>query len=91
MKLIKLNIERMQTRQALHQYLAESLGFPDYYGANLDALFDCLTDIQQETLVEMPLEIASETSGLGDYGLTLCKVFEQAAKQNDHLRFSVVL
>ncbi|WP_323791836.1 barstar family protein [Nocardioides sp.] len=29
---------------ALHEALAEALGFPDYYGRNLDALADCLSD-----------------------------------------------
>ena len=32
-----------------HDYLKEILNFPDYYGKNLDALYDCLTDIGIET------------------------------------------
>ena len=31
-----------------HDYLAEALDFPDYYGKNLDALYDCLTEISCE-------------------------------------------
>ena len=32
-----------------HKALQEAFGFPDWYGCNLDALFDCLTDISEET------------------------------------------
>ena len=32
-----------------HDYLKEVLNFPDYYGKNLDALYDCLCDIGIET------------------------------------------
>ena len=34
-----------------HDYLAQMLGFPDYYGKNLDALYDLLTGQGEETLV----------------------------------------
>lgn len=29
----------------LHQDMASALGFPDYYGENMDALADCLGDV----------------------------------------------
>ena len=32
-----------------HDYLMEMLDFPDYYGKNLDALYDCLCEIGVET------------------------------------------
>ena len=32
-----------------HDYLKEILNFPDYYGKNLDALYDCLCEIGAET------------------------------------------
>ena len=31
-----------------HDYLMEALNFPDYYGKNLDALYDCLCEIDTE-------------------------------------------
>ena len=32
-----------------HDYLKEVFDFPDYYGKNLDALYDCLCDIGVDT------------------------------------------
>lgn len=31
-----------------HKYLKEALDFPDYYGENLDALYDCLCEFNGE-------------------------------------------
>lgn len=36
-------------RTDLHKALANALQFPDWYGNNLDALHDMLTDIHQDT------------------------------------------
>ena len=39
-----LNGKRMDTRDHAHAHLARRLRLPVYYGNNLDALNDCLTD-----------------------------------------------
>ncbi|MBR6023789.1 MAG: barstar family protein [Methanobrevibacter sp.] len=31
-----------------HKYLKKALDFPDYYGENLDALYDCLCELNCE-------------------------------------------
>ena len=36
---------------AAHDYLQEMLGFPEWYGKNLDALFDLLTEQSRETIL----------------------------------------
>ena len=37
------------TRQEFHRIMAQTLGFPEWYGNNLDALYDCLGDIREKT------------------------------------------
>ncbi len=40
----------------IHRVLKESFGFPEYYGANWDALWDCLNDLffsSEEALVKI--------------------------------------
>ena len=34
-----------------HEILARELSFPPYYGRNLDALHDCLTDLSADTAI----------------------------------------
>ena len=40
-----LDARRMEERGEAHAYLRERLDLPDYYGRNLDALYDCLTEM----------------------------------------------
>ncbi len=54
------------TRRDIHSYIAAQMHFPDYYGHNLDALYDCLTDIAEPTAVGIaipapPKDDAGET------------------------------
>ena len=50
MRKIILDFDGMETREEVQEYLAEKFEFPDYYGRNLDALYDCLTaELTEET------------------------------------------
>lgn len=40
-------------KEAVHAYLASALDLPEHYGANLDALLDCLGDISEPTLISL--------------------------------------
>lgn len=44
-----IDCDGIDSRAALHRALAEALSFPEWYGHNLDALYDCLTSISTET------------------------------------------
>ena len=72
--MIILDGGKMPDRQALHAQLKEKLGLPDYYGNNLDALNDCLSErVERELIV---VEHASDMiEGCEDYALGLLRVF----------------
>jgi ribonuclease inhibitor len=55
MKKVLLNIdcEEIKTPELLHAYIAKKLSFPKYYGANLDALKDCMSDVSLEHVVTL--------------------------------------
>lgn len=42
---VEVDLSDVKTVEGLHAELKEALELPDYYGGNLDALHDCLTDI----------------------------------------------
>lgn len=42
MERIVLNFSEIRTWWELHEYFKEVFSLPDYYGRNLDALWDCL-------------------------------------------------
>ena len=47
--LILCDFVRLGTADAVYDYLQKELSFPAYFGRNLDALHDCLTDISSPT------------------------------------------
>lgn len=50
---IQLDARQMRTKEEAHTYLKESLELPEYYGNNLDALYDCLGDMDEEVIIEL--------------------------------------
>jgi RNAse (barnase) inhibitor barstar len=42
---VEVDCGGLRERKAVLAAIGRALGFPDWYGANLDALFDCLTDL----------------------------------------------
>ena len=60
MRKITLDIERMRSLPMLHKYLHTALALPEYYGANLDALYECLTEIAEPTELVVPKKVADE-------------------------------
>lgn len=79
---IVINCGCLLQREEAHQYLAKQLELPDYYGANLDALYDCLTELGARTiLLEQPDLLRRQ----GGYGEMILKVFEEAARENPGL------
>ena len=53
MRCIRLDCAWMGDREAVHDYLAQALGFPSWYGRNLDALYDLLTGWMEPTRLEL--------------------------------------
>ena len=55
--------DRIESLQQLHRQLKEDLQFPDWYGGNLDALYDCLTELPEATLTIYHWSALAETVG----------------------------
>ena len=77
-----LDCEKMTDRKSTHEYIAQQLDFPDYYGKNLDALFDCLTEMDECSIL---FENLDALEMLGDYSGAMLAVFEEAEAVNDDL------
>ncbi|MCI8852904.1 MAG: barstar family protein [Lachnospiraceae bacterium] len=73
-------------KEMLHQELREALGFPAWYGGNLDALYDCLTDLQEETVICLAHEEELEER-LGGYVRMLKRALTEAAAKNPLVRW----
>lgn len=84
-----INGSLIEGKSQLHDLIAEKLQFPDYYGKNLDALFDCLTDLTDETCIEITnAGLLSEM--LGDYADRLIQTFSEASEINRMIEFNCI-
>ena len=84
METIYLDGGRLARREEAHDYLSTVLSLPDYYGRNLDALFDCLTDLTEDTTIRLFHRDLLEFR-LGRRGKALIRLLRRAARENPHL------
>lgn len=89
MKYMILDGNMIQSKEHLHDILARELQLPDWYGHNLDALYDCLTDRFEDTVISVVnLEQLSEE--LQQYCRRLVRVLRDAAAENPHLHLNII-
>ena len=86
MNICVLDGEKLLNRRMLHDALAEGLNLPDWYGRNLDALYDCLTDFQEETEIQI-LHKDALNGNLRKYAVLLVKVILAAAENNPRIHY----
>ena len=68
-----------KTAGQLHAYLKEQLNFPEFYGANLGALNDCLTS----RIVPLRITVLRDNSIEDPWFDRLCSVLGRIALEND--------
>ena len=51
MEIIILDGNRMTTRDKTYEYINKTMRFPDYAGKNLDALHDCLSELNGNIII----------------------------------------
>ncbi len=77
-----IDCSRIHSQEDLHKHFRETLSFPDWYGNNLDALYDCLTEISGKVRL---LDWETAEHRLGPYGTKAKKVIAAAALHNADL------
>lgn len=52
MREIHVPLEELNTKDKIHDYFSEVLKTPNWYGRNLDALYDELTSVCEQTVIK---------------------------------------
>ncbi len=87
MKIIVIDGRKMTDRETAHTYLKKKLALPEYYGRNLDALYDCLCEMGN---IQIVLAYVQEMKdNLRRYADNIINVFEAAEEKNP--RLSVII
>lgn len=79
-----IDIRGIRTRQELHARISSVLPLPDYYGNNLDALFDVMTEWSDERYIIFLVDEGVEEA-LGKYFAALRAMCGAACEENPDL------
>jgi ribonuclease inhibitor len=82
---IVLDAGKIMNKVSMGAYMREVLPLPEYFGNNLDALHDVLSEVEEDTVFYLTEEnvrrICSST-----YAYRVLLVISDAAEENPHLR-----
>ena len=84
METIRLDGAGLCRREEAMELLGRALALPEWWGRNLDALYDCLTGLGRPVRLELSGQAAMEET---DFGRRLRRVLEDAAA--DSSRFEL--
>lgn len=84
MKEVNLRGGELRSMAEVHRVFAECLRFPDWYGGNLDALYDLLTAEQEEVRIVL-WEEELLRDALGARYRALRRVLTDSAEENDRI------
>ena len=79
----------MKNKGEVHEYLRDELQIEEYYGSNLDALWDGLITYDQPIKVTIT-HYHELIENLGDYGFALVSVFRDAEIVNQNLNVEIM-
>ena len=86
MKSVILDAKKMLKKEKMHEYFAKKFDLPEYYGKNLDALFDCLCEINEPTLIKLKNEKFLDDSAKE----SLIQLFRDVCSENEMVKFELV-
>ncbi|MDE6260040.1 MAG: barstar family protein [Oscillospiraceae bacterium] len=78
METIRLDGARLRDREEAMELLGQALALPEWWGRNLDALYDCLTDLGRPVRLEV---LHRETMVETPFGRRLLRVLKDAAEE----------
>ena len=85
---VVLNGSEITSKDELHDLLARELAFPEWYGRNLDALYDCLTDRTEDAAITL-LEAHALEEHLGRYARSFIRTLKDIAAENPHIHADI--
>ena len=75
--IVVLDINKLN--ESKHEYLKEIFDLPDYYGNNLDALYDCMSELNDTKIIILNMK------DVNDFSLEVINVFNDVHDEYDNL------
>lgn len=80
MNVYLLDGREMTSRETAYALIARTMRFPAWFGNNLDALADCLSEMRRSSMVIL-LHTEALRAQLGEYGEKLLACFRDCARE----------
>ncbi len=82
MNIVILDGSVMTSREKAYRHIGRQLHFPEYFGKNLDATHDLLTDmyVNEDTIIIL-MNARKMKKSLGEYGDKLIDVFAASSEE----------
>ena len=80
---------RCTSQETLHAFLKKKLGFPEYYGENLSALADCLSEAGEPLSIIVCIDEDDLEPGMQAYLLRFVQVCAREALANPNVSFAI--
>ena len=78
-KLKIITLDGKKIKKKSHSYLKKVFDFPDYYGKNLDALYDCMSEMDETRIIIIHMDDVNE------FSLNVIKLFDEVADEYGNL------
>ena len=86
---VRLDGSLMTDKTAAHDHIRAQLSFPEYYGRNLDALYDLLTSLPESLEIDLA-EKDQMLEQLSAYGTSLLLTLQQAEEDAPNLILNIL-
>ena len=78
----KIILDIIQLNQGKHEYLKTLFEFPDYYGENLDAFYDCLSELDDTEIIIINVDDVDE------FSLDILRIIDDVADNHGNISIS---
>lgn len=85
-----LNLTECKSVLKLHDIIKETFNFPNYYGKNLDALWDCLRGYCSPDTTIYIVGFNTLPQNLYEYTEKIFKIFEDVKQEVKNLNFEII-
>lgn len=89
MNKVLINGENFKNELDVHQFLKSNMSLPDYYGDNLDALWDLLGEVTEPTEIVIK-DVHEFIDNLGDCAKDFIYLFDDAQRENEFINFKIL-
>lgn len=90
MKTITVDFTNCKSHLQIHLLLKETFGFPEHYGKNLDALWDCLWEYCYSPARVLVTGANSHEGELKEYFAKILTIFERLHQEDEDIIIQVI-